>query len=215
MRSRPKPDQSLERRRNQDLQTTGHVELQKFGVVLHTVFLGSRNAQPETARRVSVNRLSNYDATAGGGAPFEDLRRRLATINGSSTSLNSATSNRDRRSPPVHLAVQQRVVSGSSPTVPVVNDLPPMRPSSPTESIISTSNSVSLRPRFSVGSLEGVKAAPAIGSVRTNAIGLLEAPGRPPSDILNDRSGMTSPASFGNTIRDGRGNLPFAISEGT
>lgn len=213
MRSRPKPDSEWE-----TLQTTGHVELQKFGVVLHTVFLGSRPAQPESSRRLSVNRLSSYDYTTG-SAPFEDLRRRLATINGSNTSLNSAATNRDRRSPtPAHLILQQRVANATTSTTPTVNDLPqtlPMRPPSPTESILSTANSISLRPRFSVGSMEGVKAAPAVGSVRTNAVGLLEAPGRPPSEILNDRSGMTSPASFGNTIRDGRNTLPFAISEGT
>jgi phosphoinositide-3-kinase regulatory subunit 4 len=51
------------------------------------------------------------------------------------------------------------------------------RPGNPTESIISTTNSVYLGPasRLQVGSTDGQKAAPAVGSSKTNAVGLLEA----------------------------------------
>ncbi|THH10662.1 hypothetical protein EW145_g1172 [Phellinidium pouzarii] len=179
---------------SETLHSTGHIELQKLAVVPQTVFLGARVSQSEPTRRVSdkysLSRVSSQDHVIG-GAPFEDLRRRLVTINGSSSSLNSASG----RLEPANI-LPQRFPS----TIP---ELPPtvtMRPGSPTESVISTTN-VSMRPRFNVGSFDGVKAAPAIGSVRTNAMGLLETPGRTILDGDSDFSGLTSPVTFAYTIR--------------
>ena len=145
------------------------------------------------------------------GAPFEDLKRRLATINGSNTSLNSATAN-----------PRGRIVSvGSSaarPIAPVLEkDLPrsvEYRPGSPTESVVSTTNSVVVKPRFSVGSGESQKAAPAVGSVRTNAVGLLEAPSRPRADLSPDRSSASS-APLANTLQNVRHHLASNMSDGT
>ncbi|EJD02926.1 uncharacterized protein FOMMEDRAFT_123012 [Fomitiporia mediterranea MF3/22] len=191
---------------SETLQTTGTVELQKLGVVPQTVFLGSRVSQSEATYRFSVSdryslsRVSSNDP-AGGGAPFEDLRRRLATINGSNTSLNSA--GRERPMP-------LRLPSAVQELPPSV----PMRPGSPTESVVSTTNSVSIRPRFSIGSVEGVKAAPAVGSVRTNAMGLLEAPGRTMVEVERDQSGLTSPTSFGNMARGSRSPVPLISEDG-
>ena len=186
------------------LQTIGPVELQKLGVVPQTVFLGSRIPPSETARRfsdrysLSPRSTGDFPATP---APFEDLRRRLATINGSATSLSSG-GGRDRLAP-------QRLP-------PAVQDLPPtvpMRPSSPTESVVSTTNSVSIRPRFSIGSVDIAKAAPAIGSIRTNAIGLLEAPGRGIVEGDRDPSGVTSPVSYATAARGARSPVP-SVQEG-
>ncbi|KAL5523732.1 hypothetical protein ACEPAG_7905 [Sanghuangporus baumii] len=187
------------------LQSIGPVELQKLGVVPQTVFLGSRIATNETSRRFlerySLSPRSSNDY-AGSPAPFEDLRRRLATINGSATSLSSG-GGRERLTP-------QRLP-------PAIQELPPsvpMRPSSPTESVVSTTNSVSIRPRFSIGSVDGAKAAPAVGSIRTNAIGLLEAPGRPLTEADRDPSGVTSPVSYGTAGRGARSPVPSVQEDG-
>ncbi|KAI5119857.1 hypothetical protein M0805_000691 [Coniferiporia weirii] len=203
LRSRLKLDSESEA-----LQSIGHVELQKLGVVPQTVFLGSRSgqaSQSEPIRRVSekysLSRVSSHDHVTG--APFEDLRRRLATINGSSSSLNSVPG-RERASPlPQKFPL---TISELPPTVP-------MRPGSPTESVVSTSNSVSMRPRFSVGSFDGAKAAPAIGSVRTTAVGLLEAPGRMIVDGEPERSELTSPVSLAYTVRGMRSPIPSSGQE--
>lgn len=188
------------------LQVIGHVELQKLGVVPQTVFLASRsNNYESTSRRVSERiefaRSTSFDPTAG-AAPFEDLRRRLATINGSNTSLNPV--GRERGSP-----LPQRLPTN-------VQDLPPsvpMRPGSPTESIVSTANSISMKPRFGMGAYDVVKAAPAIGSNKTVAVGLLEAPGRGAHDVESERSGVTSPVSFVQTARGIRSPIS-SIQEG-
>lgn len=182
------------------LQTIGHVELQKLGVVPQTIFLGSRAGAPEMTRKVSdtynLARMSSMDQ-ANSGAPFEDLRRRLESINGSNMSLASAA------------------VADRTPTIPArlvtnVTDLPPslpMRPGSPTESVVSTT-SVSIRPRFNIGTVESAKAAPAVGQTRMNAVGLLEAPSR--MSVDGDQS--VSPASAAHTIRHMRS--PVAATPG-
>jgi len=151
------------------LQTIGPVELQKIGVVPNTIFLGSR--QTRTAdlthgtRKISVSggrvlsHASSFDRGTS-GVPLEDLKRRLATINGSNTSLGSGRG----RTVSAAAAVQRPLA--------IEQDLPntvDFRPGSPTESVVSTVNS-SIKPRFSVGSIESQKAAPAVGSVRANAI---------------------------------------------
>jgi len=172
------------------LQTVGPVELQKLGIVPNTIFLGSRQPQQaESTRKSSVSdsrllrQSSSFDQTLNvPGAPFEDLKRRLATINGSNTSLNSATG-----------SARGRVVSAPRLSQPVDRDLPnsiDFRPGSPTESIVSTANSAAIKPRFSIGSTESQKAPPAIGSMRTNAVGMLEAPSKLRLDTSPDRTGM-------------------------
>lgn len=182
------------------LKSTGDIELQALGVVPQTIFLRTRSLQADPLRRIPetprLSRMPSIEQGFGGaGAPFEDLRRRLATINGSTSSLNSVSVARDRRSslasvPPVNAAT--------------VTNLPAtleMRPGSPTESVVSTTNSVSLRHRFHVGSTDSQKAAPAIGSIRANAIGLLEAPSKSRSEASPERSGRSSPISITDTVR--------------
>lgn len=127
------------------------------------------------------------------GAPFEDLRRRLATINASGSSSSLASAARPISQIP------------SSPLDTSSVGLPPTleRPGSPSESVMSNTNSSSFRPihRLQVGSTDGQKAVAAIGSSRANAIGLLEAPSKIHSDGSPERSGRSSPHSLTSTIR--------------
>ncbi|KDQ50203.1 hypothetical protein JAAARDRAFT_165024 [Jaapia argillacea MUCL 33604] len=191
----------------ESLKTTGDIELQKLGVVPQTVFLrtrppeaiprASRRSTFESARILGPNspRLSRAPSEVGSGmVPFEDLRRRLATINGSASSLAVGTPNRDHRNslPPV-----------SDTTLHPTSDLPPTldRPGSPAESITSTTNTSAFRAvnRWHVGGAE--KAAPAVGSSRANATGLLETASRMQSEGSPERSGRSSPVSVAGTIR--------------
>jgi phosphoinositide-3-kinase, regulatory subunit 4 len=186
-------------------------------VVPQTVFLKSR-ASDLTSRasrtlRKSTNDTSSRTTTLGtprtsrassvdhglGGAPFEDLRRRLATINASASSLTLGPAARDHRHS-VSLQQPSSRHSGLDATgLPSTSD----RPGSPTESVVSNTNSSSLRPlhRLHVGSTDGQKAAAAVGSSKTNATGLLEAPTKIRSDGSPERSGRSSPHSMTGTIR--------------
>ncbi|KZT63489.1 WD40 repeat-like protein [Daedalea quercina L-15889] len=183
------------------------IELQKLGVVPQTVFLrgprsvskhGSysdlhvRSPVPGTPRS---GRTFSMDHTAAAVAPFEDLRRRLAIINGSATSVN-ATSPREARSPTMPSLDHAIIPSSASSDVP----RSPVRPGSPTESIISITNPSASRP-MRIGSIDGQKAAPAVGSSRANATGLLDAHAYARSDASPERSGRMSPLSPVPTIR--------------
>ncbi|GBE83599.1 hypothetical protein SCP_0506540 [Sparassis crispa] len=133
----------------------------------------------------------------GNGAPFEDLRRRLAIINGSATSLTPAGA-RDPRS----LSLPTQDAPTSQP-VPLALPLAFDRPGSPAESVTSTVNSSTFRPphRLQIGSTDSQKAAPAIGSSKANATGLLEAHSKLRPDDSDEHSGRSSPVSPAGTIR--------------
>ncbi|KAJ3515360.1 hypothetical protein NLJ89_g1813 [Agrocybe chaxingu] len=204
------------------LKVIGDIELQKLGVVPQTVFLKARNSDIGSTRRsiipsssrkstgsssrtpiLSPSRMhqissGDYSTT---GAPFEDLRRRLATINASASSLSVANTPRDTRQALSPVA-SSSMTSLSNAVSPVISDRPP----SPAESIVSTTNSVSLRPlsRLQVGSTDGQKAAPAIGSSKANAIGLLDAHSKLRSESSPDESGRSSPMSMSTTLRGPR-----------
>ena len=218
-----------------NLKVTGDVELQKLGVVPHTVFLKSRNALDHTPRS---SRLSTFSSRRSSGtdylrppmsalsrfprasseagsasAPFEDLRRRLATINGSASSLNIHHVSKSSASP-------GSGVMSPSPSATPPNNKPsspltasaPERSSSPTESIISATNSASFRPLSKVpigSSFEGQKAAPAVGSSKMNVAGVLEPHSKLRLEGVGSAeiSGRSSPQS---TIRWGR--PPLAIN---
>ncbi|KAF9011876.1 other/VPS15 protein kinase [Cyathus striatus] len=215
----------------QSLKVIGDVELQKLGVVPQTVFLktrsiefGSRSsripsssyASRRSSRTTPIlsprlgGRFSALDqGSVGSSAPFEDLRRRLATINGSASSLGMTYGSRDARS---NLAPSPAVGGSSSPITPIPPPLMLDRPASPTESSISTTNSISIRPssRVQMGSTDVQKAAPAIGSSKMNAIGLLEAHPKI-RELSPERSGRTSPMSISATLRPSRPRLPSLI----
>jgi phosphoinositide-3-kinase regulatory subunit 4 len=208
------------------LKIIGSVEFQKLGVVPQTVFLKTRNADlntrssrlPSISSRRSVNspilspsRLHKVAMaeSSSTGAPFEDLRRRLAPINGSTSSVSVAHNiPRDHRNTSSPMASSSTTSLLATPTVPT-----PERPGSPTESIVSTTNSVSFRPssRLHVGSTDGQKAAPAVGSSKTNAIGLLDAHSKMRLDGSPDESGRSSPMSMSTTLRGPRVTRPPSL----
>ncbi|KAI0088224.1 hypothetical protein BDY19DRAFT_994141 [Irpex rosettiformis] len=199
------------------------IELQKLGIVPQTVFLksssdsASRSSRLSSARRAPSelsrtpilgtprsNRTMSMDYNQGiPSAPFEDLRRRLAMINGSGTSLSLAPSVRDPRSPTLNTLAPPDSLTPASPNT-VVSDVPfsiPLeRPLSPAESLASANTSfpTSLH-KLHIGT-DGQKAAPAVGSSRANATGLLEAHAKL-RDGSPEPSGRSSPVSISGTIR--------------
>jgi phosphoinositide-3-kinase regulatory subunit 4 len=146
-----------------------------------------------------MSRASSVDHGPG-GAPFEDLRRRLATINASASSLSLGSAARDHRpSVPQMQSSSSPAVSHGAAGLPLTSD----RPGSPADSVVSNTNSSSLHliHRLHVGSTDGQKAVAAVGSSKTNATGLLEAPSKIRSDGSPERSGRSSPLSMAGTVR--------------
>ncbi|OBZ66825.1 putative serine/threonine-protein kinase VPS15 [Grifola frondosa] len=198
----------------ESLKTTGGIELQKLGAVPQTVFLKAPEADPRSravSGRPSNSELSVRSPGIGtprtsrtfsidhgvGGAPFEDLRRRLAIINGSATSV-TAPGARDVRSPlppPIDTAA---LPPATSTDLPQTFD----RPGSPSESVISTTNSSAFHAvhRFHIGG-DGQKAAPAVGSSKASATGLLDAHPIVRTEVSPDPSGRSSPVSVAGTVR--------------
>lgn len=164
---------------------------------------------PRMSRAGSIEQINHLD----------DLRRRLAVINGSSSSLTQQA-DRDRRTS----AVSTRANEGTSPVSQDTPTGPEPRPTSPTESVVSSAvDGSSLRPRvlLHVGSTDNQKAPAAVGSVRTNVTGLLEAPivSRFGDDDLLT-SGRSSPVSNAGTSRAERASSlqlarPYSITFGT
>ncbi|EIW79923.1 WD40 repeat-like protein [Coniophora puteana RWD-64-598 SS2] len=211
------------------LKTTGDVEMQKLGVQPQTVFLraaaragSSTSGIADLASRASsLDRGSVVGAVVGaGGAPFEDLRRRLATINGSqaSVALSSPGGGARERAAGLGLGLsllpppQPSSSAGSSPAPAPPAVLSPARPGSPTESIVSATNSLVVRTghqhRLHVGSTDGQKAAPAVGASHASAIGVLEASSRMRAGEDGMSSGRTSPVSTAGTIGSSGGLRP-------
>lgn len=200
------------------LRVTSTIELQKLGVVPQTVFLRTPESDPRpprhrlnsefTVRSPGTPRthrtLSIDHGPSSAGAPFEDLRRRLALINGSHTSL-TVPGSRETRSPVPHPLSIDTTAAAAGLSVPNAQpDLPQTieRPGSPAESTVSTTNSSALRAmhRFPIGG-DGQKAAPAIGSSKASATGLLEAHAQILSEGSQSPSGRSSPVSVAGTVR--------------
>lgn len=193
-----------------NLKTTEPIELPKLDVVPQTIFLESRTTTPATPRQrlYSSPRKAGLEMTPrslpmsplgrvtslDSAAPFEDLRRRLATINGSAASLGTPPPSSPREPKPIHspLALPSLTSHASSSS----SHTPP-RPDSPTESIVSTTNSSVFRPpsRLQVGNMDTHKAAPLIGSSRANATGVLEAHSTM-REVSPEPSGRSSPTSM-------------------
>jgi len=135
---------------------------------------------------LSPLRSSREPSVDHSAAPSEGLRRRLAAINGSS-SLSQTHIYRDIRN-------SLFPSPASSSYLHAIIGLPSSlsRPSRPTESVISTSNSLTFRSGLPlhVGSTVGQKA---IGSSKTNATGLLEAPFKMLSEGSPEQSDRSSP----------------------
>lgn len=181
------------------VRTTGDVELQKLSVVPQTVFLKSRSTSDlsrssrrssDMLARLGTPRMSRATSADPYTPASDELRRRLATINRSGSSFNLAAAALG------HAAAQSPLPLGASTSTlapPSAHD----RSNSPTDSVVSTANSLALRVphRLQVGSTDGQKAAPAVGSSNTNAVGVLEAPSRMRSECSPERSGRSSPTS--------------------
>ncbi|KAF8892933.1 hypothetical protein BD779DRAFT_1798336 [Infundibulicybe gibba] len=218
---------SYELEAEKQLKVIGDIELPKLGVVPQTVFLkshptdgSSRSSRIHISRKgtlenrtpiLSPTRASRMSSLDHPSAPFEDLRRRLATINGSASSLSPGYVPRDTRGVPSPISTS----SNSPLTVagPATGPIIPGRPGSPTESIVSTANSLTFRPtsRLQVGSTDGQKAAPAIGSSKANATGLLDAHSKLRSDGSPEQSGRSSPISASTTFRTQRPRFPSLV----
>ncbi|TFK75636.1 ARM repeat-containing protein [Pluteus cervinus] len=208
--SEPEPEKNLK--------VLGDLELQKLGVVPQTVFLKPRPSETPRPSRVASARLSRAVLDTAGrtpivspprlmripsidhinsGAPFEDLRRRLVSINSSAGSLTPVQPAMPLPSPRSTLSMSPSNAPPMSPlgTNPVTTISE--RPSSPTESVVSTANSSTFRPlsRMQIGNADGQKAAPLIGSSKANAIGVLDAHYKLRSDGSPERSGRSSPTS--------------------
>ncbi|GJE86329.1 Pkinase-domain-containing protein [Phanerochaete sordida] len=211
------------------LKVSSTIELQKLGVVPQTVFLKAsndtittpRSARPLVAQRAvselvrspilsgtpRSHRTMSADFSLGApGAPFEDLRRRLAIINGSATSVSATPTTRDIRSPSV--PVVDSLTPTSSNTA--VSDVPLERPSSPTDSVVSGANSSFGAHRLHLGSIHGQKALPAVGSSKANATGVLESHPQL-RDGSPERSGRSSPVSLAGTIRGERPRISTLV----
>lgn len=146
---------------------------------------------------------------------MEDLRRKLTAVDGSTTSLHSAVSSplRDRRGSVT--SVQNATITPGLQVTSIYDKSPP-------ESVISNAEmpvGISSRRRQRIQLSSDGKAPPLVGSIRTNATGLLEAPSslRP---VHEDSavSGRSSPVSqMGAMKRDkttGRSSLGAAPISG-
>lgn len=190
---------------------------------------------PRKPNRLSIDMTST---TSNSGTAFEDLRRRLATINDSTSSL--ATAHRPTPTSQDAKNAISPVPTSNTPPVSATSIIPPPspsvssvaiphpvfpgpttpsttstidRPGSPAESIVSTANSLRPLSRMQLSGsviLDGAKAAPAVGSSKTNAVGLLEAH----SKFLRDTEGSPERSegslsfSVANAMRPHRSRQP-------
>ncbi|KAF7319485.1 hypothetical protein HMN09_00287300 [Mycena chlorophos] len=199
---------SFEPEADKNLKSIGDIELPKLGVVPQTVFLKTRTIEFGNRRLSHTRRTSALGTPVSspghGAAPFEDLRRRLATINGSSSSL-VLTPPREPRSTTALSPIVTPTVSTPSLVAAAAGIASPVeRPVSPTESVVSTTNSTSFRPLSRMqfgGTVDSQKAAPAVGSSKMNAVGLLDSRVKLRSDGSPERSGRSSPMSMSTTVR--------------
>ncbi|KAH7106720.1 ARM repeat-containing protein [Auriculariales sp. MPI-PUGE-AT-0066] len=180
------------------------VLLQKLNIVPQTLFLRPRPAErisarsdvgrafSDAGRRTPMSRLSRAGSVDQPvGQLTEDLRRRLTQ----QSSALSISTNRARMEGPPAIA---------SP----LSDVHSIRPPSPSDSVTSHDATNLLR-NYRHGSTESRKAAPAVASVRTIAIGVMESSAKLRSVDEDSASGRTSPASNAGTVRgDHRGRIP-------
>ena len=173
--------------------TIASISLQKLGVIPITVFPGTQTTQPR--RPIALRTSTSGEPSSTPRAQekpkdvpsLEDLRSKLATIGGSSTSLNSNFSQHERRDS--------------------LNAIPTRSPTfdrSPPESVTSGDlGSHKRRQRLQLST--DSKAPPSVGSIRTNAVGLVEVPAA--LRVVREdtgTSGRSSPVSQAGTLRGER-----------
>jgi phosphoinositide-3-kinase, regulatory subunit 4 len=200
------------------------INLQKLGVVLHTVFIGGPTLpprRPEVSRRSTMTENSRWPANAplnssrvipADKKELDDLRKKLLAGDGSTISLHGnvpLSKDRERRE-------STTSVRSSAPSSTGVN-VPPMTDKSPPESVTSgaeASGSAFAKRRHRIQLSSDGKAPPLVGSIRTNVTGLLEAPStlRPVQEDSATPSGRSSPVSQAGTLRRDRGTGLSAMS---
>lgn len=176
------------------------INLQKLGVMIHTVFLGNSTITRRPDRRSTITSLSSpriLSVDKKANPPLDDLRKKLLTMDSSTTSLHSlmASPLRDRER-------RESTNSTYGPTPGL--HLSPMHDKSPPESVVSGGDvtpSAFARRRQRI-QLDG-KAPPLVSSIRTNVSGHLEAPStlRPVQEDSVAPSGRSSPVSHGVAMR--------------
>jgi hypothetical protein len=237
--SRPPPEIAGIELTNQGQGNT--VGLQSLGIVPQTVFLNGRepSASAPSSRRTdsSIRRLSlnekrhtvfssHRTSRPGNDHAYGDLRRRLAQIDGSVISLTTPATGTEKSvaSPGLSESDPPRPSGHSRPSSSVADTEPPQdvqslfqRPSSPSaSSLASNTHPFPTGVRTSKRGLQvgdGRKAAPAIGTVNTEATatGVLEAAVKLRADLSSEEpSGRASPISFvGPARRESRLRTPF------
>lgn len=179
---------------------------------MNTVFLGASSVtvrRPESSRRSTFGNETPRRLPSGlqsprfgpekkEGTPIDDLRRKLVAMDSSNVSLQTGVSTplRERR---------ESVNSVASSAQTAGLHVTPMLEKSPPESVVSgvePVSGISARRRQRIQLSSDGKAPALVGSVRTNALGVLEAPStlRPVHEdtSLSERS---SPASQAGAIK--------------
>ncbi|KIY49828.1 hypothetical protein FISHEDRAFT_40447 [Fistulina hepatica ATCC 64428] len=193
------------------VKTVADVELTKVGVVPQTIFLKNRMLESSSRSQGTLSLPSRRAIELSGRSPapssrsnsswitsadtgYEDLRHRLASLNGSVASLNVAKEPR---------------TSDSSLNTATTLETPSFvpRPVSPSDSVVSASTSIHTPSRLQMGSTD--KAAPAVASYKTNVTGVLEAASRLRPDGSPERSGRSSPAF--NAVRQASRRYPPSL----
>lgn len=188
--------------------------MQTLGVRPHTVFWDPkepRSPRADTTHRNSLavprtpilggtprtSRLNSIDHSTRDGTAVEDLRRRLAQMDGSTTSLTSQSVVIGTRARRESITSVTSALPSPAPTDISSHPLPSpfdTTPGSPSESVMSGGIDVLRR--------KHQKAAPSVvASVNTNIAGVLEAPKVRTAEEEALTSGRTSPMSMAGTIR--------------
>ncbi|KZS96937.1 WD40 repeat-like protein [Sistotremastrum niveocremeum HHB9708] len=198
---------------------TDGIELQKLGVILRTIFLGSRGtennqirSQAESARMISESIGSRRTsltssprpqthADRNGSLVVDDLRRQLV-MNSSTASLTQGAHSKERRGSvsstsgvSVSIPLPPSAIPGTAQDIPL---------SSPSGSLPSNTPFSTLRgkSRLPMGLSEPHKAAAAVASSKTNAVGTMEPTAQLRAGTPHaPSSGRTSPVSNVGTLR--------------
>jgi phosphoinositide-3-kinase, regulatory subunit 4 len=164
---------------------------------------------PQSPRSPRLSGLPHLDPPSGSTAT-QDLRRRLVVTNSSNVSVTSSPA------PSPHAVLSLHPPTAVSLSAAAAA-LEAERPSSPTESVVSTTDSaVRSVHKFHIGTGDSGKAAPAVGSSRTTATGLLEAPSLPQvrADDYPASSSRRTSFSASGTPRNKTSPLPLISTYG-
>lgn len=209
LKARPEP------KSEQEILLTGMetINLQRLGVVLHTVFIGSNtfsSRRPEGSRRSTITDTPRFTSPSVMSSPrmlpsdrkeghqLDDLRKRLLAMDASTTSVHNTM--------PPGLKDRERRESTNSVQSGTGLHLTPVLDKSPPESVTSGGDgfaSAFARRRHKIQLSSDGRAQPLVGSIRTNVAGLLETPStlKVVQEDSTAPSGRSSPTSQAGTLR--------------